>query len=69
MKAILLCAVLLMSGCAMFETTWRKAGSTEEDFFRDDGECKAQAYAATSHGLRQQLIFQSCMKGKGWRMS
>lgn len=57
----LLCAGV--AGCAA--TQW--AHPNGNDFGVDSGQCQAQAYSAGSGAAPRQLIYNSCMQGKGWQ--
>lgn len=67
-------AALFVAGCATEpDGYWKKSGSTEEQFNADTGSCQAQAFsigygAMAPVAIMQQrvLVFQGCMKGKGW---
>jgi hypothetical protein len=57
----------LLSSCATTETVWDKPNSSQQEFYRDSGQCKAQGFGATGMNMYQvTLIFNSCMQGKGW---
>lgn len=57
-----LCA---LSGCASSsEKMWYRDGALEADFTREQGQCQAQAYA----GQNVALVYQACMRGKGWTL-
>lgn len=57
----LLC--LLLAGCA---STWVHPSAGTAEFQMDSGQCQAQAYSAPP-GTVKQLIYESCMQGKGWQ--
>jgi hypothetical protein len=57
--------VLLLAACAQTEKGWDKPGATEDEFYRDRGQCVAQAYAAPT-AMQQTMIMAGCMQGKGW---
>lgn len=47
--------------------TWYKAGASSQDFYQDDGQCKAQAFSVTGGNMMQvAIVHNSCMRGKGW---
>lgn len=67
----LICAALtvaLFVGCATEpEKRWYKAGSTEQTFAMDQGQCQAQALGVPGmNGIQVALVYQACMQGKGW---
>ena len=56
-------------GCANQNDKWAwfKAGSTQQDFNMDDGQCRAQAFSIVGAPMIQRVIvMQNCMIGKGW---
>lgn len=65
-----LLVLLLLVGCAREKRGWYRDGATEEDFYRDRGQCVAQASAAPFGPMSDQalLIMGGCMQGKGWYM-
>lgn len=68
-RVLLICAVL--AGCAtqpQVEMRWAKDGATESDYYRDAGQCRAQAFAPGGSTMMQvAIIYASCLQGKGWR--
>jgi hypothetical protein len=69
MKYVVLLA-LVLSGCAaQKELVWDKPGSSQQQFYQDLGQCRAQAFSVASGNLYQIAIVQnSCMQGKGWQL-
>jgi hypothetical protein len=68
MKKYLLAAAipLALAACAQ-PRVWYRAGATQQDFYMDQGQCKAQGFGANSGTLLQiALIYNACMQGKGW---
>lgn len=64
--ALLCCAALV--GCASKPMVWDRAGSTEDDFHRDRGQCIQAAFSVPlADNFQKQAVFVSCMQGKGWR--
>jgi hypothetical protein len=62
-----LAVLLLLAGCATTHNAWFKDGATQQDFYMDQGQCKAQAFSAPGMPMMQVgLVFNSCMQGKGW---
>jgi hypothetical protein len=60
---------LLVCGCADMgsELVWVRQGATQNDFDRDMGYCRAQAWSVPNAGAAQLLVVQNgCMQGKGW---
>lgn len=69
LRISILAFAVTLGGCS---TTYYRDGSTEEDFYRDQGQCKAQSMSGGFIGgmlgaAREAQIFQACMQGKGWR--
>lgn len=58
----------VLSGCATKdEWAWNKSGSTQQTFYMEDGQCRAQAFSVAGGALLQvALVYDSCMQGKGW---
>lgn len=58
--------LLLLVGCAA-QRSWYKDGATQQDFYQDQGQCKAQAFGMVGASMMQvAIVFNSCMQGKGW---
>lgn len=59
---------LLLSSmlAACVNVSWSRADGTDDDLYRDRGQCQAQALSATNSVIRQADIFEACMRGKGW---
>jgi len=65
MRALLV-GIAILAGCAP-QYLWVKPGASQDDFYADSGQCKAQAYGAPgTYTMQVVLIYQSCMQGKGW---
>jgi len=62
-RAILLLALLLLSGC---ETQMNKPGGTAEEFRRDLYECKKDAVSAPTKRRYENMV-DECLAMKGWR--
>ncbi len=46
---------------------WYKPDSTDEDFYRDRGQCVSEARAGNRTTLLfDPIIFSGCMAGRGW---
>ena len=59
-------ALLLLAGCAS-EYVWVKPGSSQQDFYMDQGQCRAQAFSVPAAPAWQiAVIYNNCMQGKGW---
>lgn len=58
----------VLAGCATQpEFVWMKNGSTEQEFYQDNGQCRAQAFSVPGVSLMQAvLVFEACLQGKGW---
>ena len=75
MKSLLF-ALVILAGCApTTKDVWVKQGATQQDFFTDADQCKAQAFSAPGMPMAQapgmpmmqvENIYNSCMQGKGW---
>ena len=62
------CLAGFVSGC---QTTpnwyWEKHGASQQDFYVDSGQCRAQAASVPGMALLQVVIvYESCLAGKGW---
>lgn len=68
MRIIAMCALALaLAACATKPPVWVREGATQDDFYRDQGQCKAQAFGVGGGTLLQAaIVFNSCMQGKGW---
>lgn len=59
--------VIALAACGA-QKQWVRDGASPEDFYRDSGECKAQALAIPGAPMMQiAMVYGSCMQGKGWR--
>lgn len=66
MKKALL-AILVLAGCVTTEKVWIKDGASQQDFYAESGQCKAQAFSAPGMPMMQvAIVYASCMQGKGW---
>ncbi len=54
--------VLLLAGCTQY--VWVKPDATHQDFNRDSGQCKAQAFGAPP--AQAAIVYSNCMYGKDW---
>jgi hypothetical protein len=67
---VLLCFLAFLTGCATGgDPVWVKSGATQNDFHMDSGQCKAQAFSATTNLLQVGIIYNTCMQGKGWYLT
>lgn len=67
-KILLLFALsALFTGCAA-EQTWQKPGGSVSDFNIDKGQCQAQAFSVAGPMMQQAMVYNSCMRGKGWEL-
>jgi malonyl CoA-acyl carrier protein transacylase len=65
MKTAIAAILCLVGGCA--QTVWVKPGASAQDFYRDHGQCNAQAFSVPGASLMQVAIVQNaCLQGKGW---
>lgn len=68
--ATIVIALLLLVGCESMkpkEYVWEKPGSTQQDFYMDAGQCKAQAASVPGMVLMQvAIVYSNCMAGRGW---
>lgn len=66
----MLAVSILLLGCESMkqkEYAWQKPGSTNQDFYMDSGQCKAQGASVPGMALMQVVIvYSNCMAGKGW---
>jgi len=59
---------VLLAACAN-KAVWYRDGATQQDFYMDQGQCKAQGFSVASGSLLQAaMVFNSCMQGKGWSL-
>ena len=67
MKTIAAIGVLgFLLGCAT-PKVWQKQGASQQDFYTDSGQCRAQAFGAPGmYTMQVALIYNNCMQGKGW---
>lgn len=64
--AVLMVLLFGLAGCAT-DQVWVRNGSTQDEFYRDKGQCQAQGFGIANTGLLQAaIVFNSCMQGKGW---
>lgn len=64
-----LLVLLIVTGCATKQTYWEKPGASNEEFNRDMGTCRAQAFGvpgATNNLMQVAIVQSTCMNGKGW---
>lgn len=65
--ALTLTAVTLLAGCASPQYQWMKTGATQQEFHQDRGQCMQATFSTPLAGaMQQQMIYASCMQGKGW---
>jgi hypothetical protein len=64
---LMLASVLVLAACQNQATTWQRDGATQQDFYMDQGQCKAQAFGVASGNMMQMaMVLNACMQGKGW---
>lgn len=58
----------ILAGCATQpEYTWLKPGGSADEWNRDNGQCRAQAFSVPGVSLMQAvLVYEGCMQGKGY---
>lgn len=63
--------ILLLAGCASAPAPqWVRPGATATEYEMDKGQCQAQALSVAYPPTPQTVvIFNSCMRGKGWRQA
>lgn len=67
MRIIILAAAMVLAGCASKQYQWEKSGASQDDFHRDRGQCMQATFSTPLAGaMQQQMIYASCMNGKGW---
>lgn len=67
MKIVLVVALVAIAGCASPEYRWEKSGASADEFHRDRGQCMQATFGMPFAGpMQQQMVFASCMQGKGW---
>lgn len=62
-------SLFVLAGCAANQNwAWDKPNSSEQEFYMDHGQCRAQAFGVPGVSLMQAaLVLDGCMNGKGWR--
>ena len=67
-KFLFLAVAVCLVGCGTMQPKkWYKDGSTEQDFYMDQGQCKAQAFGVSGVSMLQAaMVYNSCLQGKGW---
>lgn len=67
MRFLILAAAMALAGCASKQYQWEKSGSSQDEFHRDRGQCMQSTFSMPFAGpMQQQMVFASCMQGKGW---
>lgn len=57
----------MLASCATTELAWDKPGSTQQAYYQESGQCRAQAFSVPGVSqLQAVLVFENCMQGKGW---
>jgi len=69
---MILCLLVLgmvgMVGCNAGKN-WYKSGSTQQDYFRDQVQCRALAVQGSAGNMFAEFdLFNRCMVGFGWRL-
>jgi hypothetical protein len=67
---LMLMPLLLLAACQNQGTTWQRDGATQQDFYMNQGQCKAQAFGLPGGNMMQMaIVMGSCMQGRGWYRS
>lgn len=72
-QSMTLCALLAalsLAACATQpQQQWYRAGATQQDFAMDQGQCQAQGLGVSGASVLQvALVYNACMRGKGWEL-
>lgn len=62
--------LLCLGGCALFpDWHWEKHGATDEDYGRDERDCKVQTYSGNDGTVTKATVrrMHSCLELRGWR--
>lgn len=67
-KIVFISALMALSGCVTPQYVWHKDGASQQEFYMDQGFCKAQGIQGTGGMINMGtfMIINSCMQGKGW---
>jgi hypothetical protein len=67
-RIIVACALALtLAACATQQKNWYRDGASQQDFAMDQGQCQAQSFGVPGASVLQvALVYNSCMRGKGW---
>jgi hypothetical protein len=63
--------LVLLAACAAAPSYyWQRAGATQEDLYRDTGQCETQMYSLHPLASDEQKFsaYGACMQGRGWRL-
>lgn len=65
---LLAIALLFLAGCATHNNDWNWAKDGDNGTFdQDQGQCHAQAFGVSGASMMQvALVYDGCMRGKGW---
>jgi hypothetical protein len=58
--------ILVLAGCATTERYWEKPGASSSEFEMDKGFCHAQAFGSGMNTMQVALVFNGCMRSRGW---
>lgn len=59
----------LLAGCATPQRSWYKSGASRDQFEMDRGQCDAQAFSVPGmQSLQVAMVYNGCMRGKGWTL-
>jgi hypothetical protein len=60
-------ACVSIGGCATTEKVWNKPASSQQEFYIDSSQCRAQAASVPMASMLQiAIVYNGCMGGKGW---
>ena len=66
---VALALALTLAACATPQQQWYRAGATQQDFAMDQGQCQAQGFSVPGASVLQvALVYNACMRGKGWEL-
>jgi hypothetical protein len=67
LRVVALAVMAALTACQA-QKTWYREGATQQDFYVDQGQCKAQAFSGAASMMQAALVFSSCMQGHGWHL-
>ncbi len=58
--------IFFLAACAQ-PTVWEKPGASQQDFYQESGQCRAQAFSIPGAPMAQiAAVYSNCLAGKGW---